>query len=161
VPFMPWYELPRALASLDINLAPLEKHNPFCNAKSELKYLEAAAVGVPTIASRWGAYATVIQSSETGFLAATPAEWYDALERLVTDQALRRTMGERARTDVLCRYTPTIKGQELLVTLDRIAKSLPEQKGVAENGGVSAMGLDEPTRLPEHGLAHQLLDGLK
>ncbi len=123
VPFMPWRQLPRTLASLDINLAPLEMNNPFCASKSELKYFEAAVVGVPTVASHWGAFSVAVQPGVTGFLAATPAEWYEALDRLVTDPALRHAMGERARLDALLRYTPTARGRELLVTFDGIAQT--------------------------------------
>lgn len=185
VPFMPWRELPRALASLDINLAPLEMNNPFCAGKSELKYFEAAAVGVPTVASRWGSFTVAIQPGENGFLAETPTDWYDALGRLVTDPALRRAIGERARTNVQLRYTSMTKGQELLVTLDNIWK---KQGGwreltlqVEKNGtsrptetpvilddqsqenkyGVAHPQPNGPLRFPEHELAHRLLDGLK
>ena len=43
-----WFEL---LAQVDINLAPLEPGNVFCRAKSEIKFVEAAALGIPTVAS--------------------------------------------------------------------------------------------------------------
>ena len=46
-----WKNLPELISKVDINLAPLEVSNPFCQAKSELKYFEAALVNVPTIAS--------------------------------------------------------------------------------------------------------------
>src|SRR5258707_7777394 len=39
------------IAETDINLAPLELGNSFCEGKSELKFFEAALVGVPTVAS--------------------------------------------------------------------------------------------------------------
>ena len=50
-PLQPLCDLPAEMARFDINLAPLEYGNPFCEAKSELKFFEAALVDVPTIAS--------------------------------------------------------------------------------------------------------------
>ena len=43
---VPVERLAEELARFDINLAPLEVGNPFCEAKSELKYFEAALVDV-------------------------------------------------------------------------------------------------------------------
>ena len=41
-------------ARFDINLAPLEVGNPFCEAKSQLKFFEAGLVNCTTIASPTG-----------------------------------------------------------------------------------------------------------
>ena len=45
VVFAPRAEHFRNIAGVDINLAPLEIGNPFCESKSELKWFEAGAVG--------------------------------------------------------------------------------------------------------------------
>src|SRR4029450_13283764 len=45
---VPLTQLPTELARLGGNPAPLEVGNPFCEAKSDLKYFEAALVDVPT-----------------------------------------------------------------------------------------------------------------
>jgi glycosyltransferase involved in cell wall biosynthesis len=66
--FVPLDQLPNEIAQFDVNLAPLEVGNPFCEAKSELKYFEAALAGVPTIASPTGPYRRAIRHGETGFL---------------------------------------------------------------------------------------------
>ena len=55
-PFMECKKLPELIASVDINLAPLED-TLFNAAKSENKWVEASMVGVPTIASNIGAFA--------------------------------------------------------------------------------------------------------
>ena len=84
-PLVPWAEFLPLLNSLDINLAPLEPENPFCRSKSEIKYTEAALLGIPTVASRIDALEYAIREGTTGFLAGTTDEWVTALERLVTD----------------------------------------------------------------------------
>ena len=71
--FVPLETLPVELARLDVNLAPLEVGNPFCEAKSELKFFEAALVDVPTVASPTEPYRASIRHGETGFLADTRA----------------------------------------------------------------------------------------
>jgi hypothetical protein len=49
---------------LDINLAPLVMDNPFAQSKSEIKYMEAALVRAPTIASPTDAYRFAIRPGE-------------------------------------------------------------------------------------------------
>lgn len=95
-PRVDWRELPHLIASVDINLAPIEA-TLFNEAKSENKWLEAALVGVPTIASRFGAFAHAIRSGETGLLCANTGEWLQALLSLVDSPELRGRLGEQAR----------------------------------------------------------------
>lgn len=120
LPLVEWRKVPAVLNTFDINLAPLELENPFCQAKSEVKYTEAGLLGVPTIASPTGAFKFAIREGENGFLAGKTNEWEEKLERLVTDPALRRDMGQAARADVMARYTPEALSQELVQTLDDI-----------------------------------------
>src|SRR5260370_39568901 len=68
VPLVPWQQLFSLYAKVDINLAPLQYDNSFTASKSDLKYLEAALLGVPTIASDLGAYAGSIDNWTTGVL---------------------------------------------------------------------------------------------
>ncbi|MEI6350294.1 MAG: class I SAM-dependent methyltransferase [Verrucomicrobiota bacterium] len=105
-PLVPLRDLPNAIARFDINLAPLEHGNPFCEAKSELKYFEAALANVPTIASPTVPFAGAIRHGETGFLAQNDDEWYECLHRLVGDPQLRHRIGEAAFYDVYWRYGP-------------------------------------------------------
>jgi hypothetical protein len=119
-PFVAWQELPSLVAQIDINLAPLELDNPFCQAKSEIKYTEAALVGVPTVASPTEAFAYAIRDGVDGFLAATPGEWRQALTRLIEQPALREQVGEAARRAVYAAYLPEGAGQTLVATLHTI-----------------------------------------
>lgn len=81
VGFMNFVELQRAIADVEVNLAPLQQH-PFTACKSELKYFEAAAVGTWSIASPSPAFAGSIVDGESGRLARAH-EWDDALREAV------------------------------------------------------------------------------
>jgi O-antigen biosynthesis protein len=100
-----WQRLPRVLAAVDVNLAPLERDNPFTEAKSCLKYLEAAVVGVPTVASPRADFVRVIRDGENGFLAQHPDAWQRALRELLESRDLCERLGAAAREDVLERHT--------------------------------------------------------
>jgi hypothetical protein len=103
---VPLPELPDELARFDICIAPLETGNVFCEAKSELKYFEAALVDVPTVASPTEPYRRAIRHGETGFLAADREAWREALGRLVEDADLRRDMAAAALRDALESFGP-------------------------------------------------------
>jgi glycosyltransferase involved in cell wall biosynthesis len=118
-PLVPWRELPALLAGCDVNLAPLRGDNPFGQSKSEIKYVEAALLRIPTVASPTAAFQTAIRSGENGFLA--DADWLPALEALITDAALRQQMGQRAYHDVMQRYHPLQRANDLAATLQAIS----------------------------------------
>ena len=105
LPFAPREQHFRNIARVDINLAPLEIGNPFCEAKSELKFFEAGIVGVPTVAAATQTFREAIEDGVDGFTAGTTKEWTEKLERLIGDKALRESMGERARQKTLKCYT--------------------------------------------------------
>jgi glycosyltransferase involved in cell wall biosynthesis len=122
LPFVPWQDLPSLLAQVDVNLAPLELDNPFCQAKSEIKYTEAALVGVPTVASPTQAFAYAIGHGETGLLAATPDAWREALVRLIEEPAYAVALGEAARQAVYADYAPEVAAPALVKTLEAIVR---------------------------------------
>jgi glycosyltransferase involved in cell wall biosynthesis/SAM-dependent methyltransferase len=125
---VPLAELPTELARLDVNLAPLEVGNPFCEAKSDLKYFEAALVDVPTVASPTGPFRRSIVDGVTGFLADGPDEWRSALDKLVVDPDLRRSVGRGARDAVIYTHGPERRAQRIKAVLDQ----------VLDNGAVAA-----------------------
>jgi glycosyltransferase involved in cell wall biosynthesis/SAM-dependent methyltransferase len=117
---VPLAELPIELVRLDVNLAPLEVGNPFCEAKSDLKYFEAALVDVPTVASPTGPFRRSIVEGVTGFLADGPEEWRSALEKLIVDPDLRRSVGRAARDAVLYTHGPERRSQRIKAVLDQV-----------------------------------------
>lgn len=89
-------EYPELLAQFDIGLAPLADDS-FNECKSDLKFLEYAAVGIPVIASRVAAYSGSISNGVNGFLAKNHKDWLTYLRRLIEDQALRKSIGSKAK----------------------------------------------------------------
>jgi glycosyltransferase involved in cell wall biosynthesis len=123
-PLVPWRQLPARLAQLDINLAPLLPESPFNQAKSEIKFMEAALVRVPTVATPTDAFAHAIQHGQNGMLAENLAGWQANLERLIENSAERRAMGEAAYQDVLERYSPWARGQQVVENLAGLSRQL-------------------------------------
>jgi hypothetical protein len=105
-PLVPHHELGAEYARFDINLAPLEAGNPFCEAKSEPKYFEAALAQVPTVAAATAPYAAAIQSGVNGYVARDEAEWRDRLVALIDDQDTRQRLGREAYWHALVRFGP-------------------------------------------------------
>ena len=93
--FVDWKKLPQYISNVDINIAPI-KENIFNEAKSENKWLEAALVKIPTIASNVGAFKKVINNGKTGFLCNTNEEWYKALKDLALNKTLQINIGNNA-----------------------------------------------------------------
>lgn len=86
----------RRVAAFDIGLAPLTR-SPFNDAKSGLKFIEYAALGVPAICSNVPAYADLVEHGKTGFLASTAQQWRKHLDALIHDPAMRVEIGNAAR----------------------------------------------------------------
>lgn len=80
----------------DIALAPLRPH-VFNQSKSNLKALEAAALGIPIVASDCGPYPGFVEHGKTGFLVKRDHEWGKYLRELVNDEAMRNEMGAAAK----------------------------------------------------------------
>ena len=113
---VPLEALPGELARFDISLCPLEAGNPFCEAKSELKYFESSLAGACTVASPTGPYRRAITDGVTGFLASDEAQWESILLQLVDDAPQRNRVARDAYHDVLWRFGPP-RQAELAATL--------------------------------------------
>jgi glycosyltransferase involved in cell wall biosynthesis len=97
VPFTALDVYPAAMTNYDIALAPAGEAN-FYRAKSDLRWLEASALGQPTIAHP-GVYPE-IEHGVTGFHANSPGELRELLSLLVADGDLRRRVGAAAKAYV-------------------------------------------------------------
>jgi glycosyltransferase involved in cell wall biosynthesis len=92
------------LRRFDIGLLPLPV-DEWTKRKFYLKLVQYMALGIPAVCTPLGANPEVVEDGVTGFLASTQDEWLTAIDRLVTNPALRRAMGARAAEVAADRYT--------------------------------------------------------
>ena len=90
-------KLLQIISNVDIILAPLE-NNIFNAAQNEIKWVEAALVKVPTVASNFGVFKQVIKDKETGILCSELNDWYISLKNLIINENFRKKLGENAYT---------------------------------------------------------------
>ena len=95
----------KKIADSDISIAPLEP-TAFNDAKSNIKFLEASILALPSVCSPADAFKSTIIDGETGMLATSPREWEHKLLALVDDQTLRVDIGNRALQSVIQLYSP-------------------------------------------------------
>ncbi|MCX6968776.1 MAG: glycosyltransferase [Verrucomicrobia bacterium] len=128
IPLMGFEDYLSTLARCDINLAPLEP-GLFNDAKSNIKFLEASVLGLPSICSPREEFKNVIRDGENGFLAGDDEEWHRKLTALVADPDLRAGMGRRARQEVLATHDPQIRTRQQLQPLLEVAFPAVEAAG--------------------------------
>lgn len=83
--------------SFDIGLMPLFANEEWDIYKSGLKLIQYLSVGIPGIASPVGVNSDILRGASCGYGVTNSQEWYEALQRLLTDDSARRTMGENGR----------------------------------------------------------------
>lgn len=89
---------PHEITKLSVGIAPLNDTR-FNRAKSWLKMLEYAALGVPCIGSPREEYRR-IHALGVGVLANNPREWYRHAKRILSDDSLRGEMSDAGRAAV-------------------------------------------------------------
>jgi glycosyltransferase involved in cell wall biosynthesis/MoaA/NifB/PqqE/SkfB family radical SAM enzyme len=90
---------------IDIMLAPLED-NPFNRCKSNIKWLEYSSCGIAGIYSDLPPYNNCIEHCTTGFLAGSDTQqWFDAIDLLIKNPELRRTIAMNARQKIITEHT--------------------------------------------------------
>jgi glycosyltransferase involved in cell wall biosynthesis len=118
VEIIPWTEDTEVarLRSCDVGVMPL-LDSPWEQGKCGYKLIQYMACGLPVVASRVGVNPEIVQPGVNGFLAETPAEWQDALERLLADASLRSELGRAGRRRVEQAYCVQQAGPRLAAWL--------------------------------------------
>ena len=92
-----------ALESSHIGVMPLSD-DEWSRGKCAFKLLQYMAASLPCVASPVGANTEAVLENQTGYYARTPAEWEQALERLLSSAQLRAQLGAAGRAHAEQRY---------------------------------------------------------
>lgn len=130
-------KIPEYLVNFDINIIPLEE-NYINSLKSEIVWVEASLLYIPTVASNYGIFEKIIHQGETGFLCSSNKEWYIALKTLILNITLRMKIGENAFNICKEKYSTISSGNHFSNYINSIAHKhigfvLP---GLGISGGV-------------------------
>jgi glycosyltransferase involved in cell wall biosynthesis len=116
------------LSESDIALAPLEP-GAFNDAKSNIKFIEAACLAIPTICSPRAHFAGIVRQGRNGFLTEGEEAWLSALTTLAGSARLRRRIGKAALRTVLTHYDPDRIAWSEVVPLLRPPSTAPADSG--------------------------------
>lgn len=114
------------LAGADVNLAVLSS-NRVTDAKSAIKWLEAAVFAIPSVVGATALYRDLVRDGEDALVAATPDAWTRALDRLVSDADLRRRLGAAARARAAAEFGLEANAARLEAAL-AFAESRPRRR---------------------------------
>jgi hypothetical protein len=91
------------LQQIDIGLMPLED-SAWTKGKCGFKLIQYGAIGITSIASPIGVNPDVVLDTQSGYLTQNE-NWYELLNNLITNETLRKTMGENARKHINAHYS--------------------------------------------------------
>jgi glycosyltransferase involved in cell wall biosynthesis len=114
-------------SSCDIGIYPLADDD-WARGKCGFKAIQFMACGVPTVAAAVGVNREIIRDGENGFLASTPAEWADKLERLLSDAALRERLGCASREIIDQRYCTRVTAPQVARVIKTVFEERRHQK---------------------------------
>jgi len=98
LPLLPRPEYMKFLGAIDLSIMPL-RDSVFNRSKSDIKYLESAAMGTPVLASDL-VYGRTIRDGETGLVFRNADEFVSGLERLVSDRPFAQRLARAAHAYV-------------------------------------------------------------
>jgi glycosyltransferase involved in cell wall biosynthesis len=94
----------RDLQGIDIGVYPLPDEK-FVLGKSGLKAIQYMSFGLPIVATAIGTTNDIIEDNVNGRLVESEEEWIEKLYELIVNPDLRKRLGERARQDMLEKYS--------------------------------------------------------
>jgi glycosyltransferase involved in cell wall biosynthesis len=119
--FMQWL---RSLPEFDLGIAPLEA-SFFNECKSAIKYWDYTSLGIPTLASGFGPYESIVSDGQNGLLATNSQEgWYEKLHYVLKNKnalpLLAREADAKLRSLALQLNGAEKRRQAMLASLGKI-----------------------------------------
>ncbi|MCB8884120.1 glycosyltransferase [Acidisoma cellulosilytica] len=111
------------LKGMDINIAVL-KPGIISDCKSEIKWMEAAMLAIPSVVSETATYKEVISHGKTGFLAKDVDDWYKYLNNLIKNPSIRKKIGADAKLSVKQKYSTATSAQNIRNIVTSIEQKL-------------------------------------
>jgi len=109
------------LQKIDIGIYPLS-NDPWVYGKSGLKAIQYMAFGLPTVATNIGTTPKIIEHMKNGLLVNNDKEWVEALEELVKNPKLRKSLGQAARKTVVEKYSTDVIKMEYFSIISRLCR---------------------------------------
>ncbi len=110
---------------IDVGVAPLVD-NPFNRCKSDVKFQEYSALGIPAVYSDLPPYWDRVQNGINGYLSSDVSQWVEHLGRLVESAELRRRVGMTAAGEIPTQWKVSSSQpawDEVLARAGRIAQA--------------------------------------
>lgn len=125
--------IPQLLKDVDIGLMPLED-NEFNWGKCPTKVYEYLCMRIVPVASPIGLNNEIIRNGKNGFLCLEPADWVEAISRLIRDRRLRESCSRLGRKLVEKQFSKNVVFPRIL-------------KEILDNSDFQTLTIAEDTRM--------------
>jgi len=109
------------MQKIDIGIYPLS-NDPWVYGKSGLKAIQYMAFGLPVVATNIGTTPKIIENMRNGLLVNNDKEWIEALEELVKNPKLRKSLGQAARKTVVNKYSTDVVKMEYFSIISELCR---------------------------------------